>query len=488
MEKIIIIGAGPAGLTAAYELSKLKYKVTVLEEENQVGGLSKTVSYHGNRMDLGGHRFFSKNKKVNRWWQSFLPLENKENHPENTDNVMLIQNRVSRIYYNKHFFDYPISLKMKTLRAMGWKKIIKIGCSYLKSVVHKLPENSLENFYINRFGKELYQMFFEDYTEKLWGKHPRDLSADWGEQRVKGLSVLAVLKNFIIPSKEKETSLIDSFWYPKYGPGQLWEKVEASILEMGGNIIKGAKVSDIFQEHNQIKSVTYKDCKGEMQKIKGDIFLSSMPLKDLVYGMNQVPKGIQKIAHGLVYRDFVTIGICLSKWQLSNQSLIPDCWMYIQDKGVKLGRIQVFYNWSPYLIKDAKHKLWIGSEYFCDEGDAFWNLTEDECLKFAMKELHKIGIVSKNSRVLDYHREKVKKAYPSYVGTYNQLPRLIHYINRRENLYCIGRNGQHRYNNMDHSMMTAFEAVDNLTGKKKDKTSIWSVNTEREYLEESHER
>ena len=339
-------------------------------------------------------------------------------------------------------------------------------------------------------------MFFEGYTEKLWGRHPSEISADWGAQRVKGLSILAVIKDMLsklLPNKDRkvETSLIEEFQYPKFGPGQLWETVGAEFEKMGGKIIYNSKVTDIDISDGKVNSVKCEN--GET--FDGDIFISSMPVKDLVAGMGDtVPSSPAEIAKGLPYRDFVTVGLLLDKLNLKNETgiktlnnIVPDCWIYVQDVGVKLGRIQIFNNWSPYLVKDPENTVWIGLEYFCDEGDSFWNMNEKDCVDFAVSELKKMGVISADARVLDSHREKVQKAYPAYFDTYDRIGELVDYLDTFENLYCVGRNGQHRYNNMDHSMVTSFETVSNIINGKKTKENIWSVNTEAEYHEESND-
>lgn len=517
MKKVVIIGAGPAGLTAAYNLLKESrdYEIEILEETTEIGGISRTVKYKENRMDIGGHRFFSKDQSVMNWWKNIMPIQGAPSYddkllgrdktlgsggpdPEKVDRVMLVRQRVSRIYYKKKFFDYPISMKPQTFINMGFMQTVKAGCSYLKSSVHKLPEDSLENFYINRFGKVLYSMFFEGYTEKLWGRHPREISADWGAQRVKGLSITAIIKDMfskIIPSKRQrkvETSLIEEFIYPKYGPGQLWETVAFEIEKMGGKIIKNALVNHIEFKNNKIVSVSYVDKSGNTICKDGDIFISSMPVKDLVEGMgNEVPQDITRIAAGLPYRDFVTIGLLVDRLNMKNltkiktlNNIIPDCWIYVQDTGVKLGRIQILNNWSPYMVKDVDSKVWIGLEYFCKEGDSFWNMGDKESREFATNELIKMGVIDNKKNVLDAHKEKVKKAYPAYFDTYSEMDKVVEYLSAFDNLYCVGRNGQHRYNNMDHSMVTSFETVNNILSGRKDKQNIWNVNTEKEYHEE----
>ena len=519
MQKVIVIGAGPAGLTAAYELLKNHrddYEVTILEESNEIGGISRTVRYNGNRMDIGGHRFFSKDERVTRWWEELLPMQGAPSmddlitgrefelaaggpNPEETDKVMLNRRRVSRIYYHKKFFDYPISMSMATIRNMGLLTTMQAGFSYLGSAVHKLPEDSLENFYINRFGKKLYSMFFESYTEKLWGRHPSEISAAWGAQRVKGLSIRAILKDMMrkmmpknkASKQEVETSLIEEFSYPKYGPGQLWETA-ASVFEneMGGRIFKNCRVTGIETENGRVKALRYEE-NGETRTMDADIVISSMPICDLVAGMNDVPEDISRIAAGLPYRDFVTVGLLVDRLNLKNETnlktlnnIVPDCWIYVQDAGVMLGRIQIFNNWSPYMVKDPKNTVWIGLEYFCREGDEAWNMSEQQWIDKGVSELVKMGVISSPDAVKDAHQERVKKAYPAYFDTYDEMDAVREYLNTFDNLYCVGRNGQHRYNNMDHSMATAFETVNNIVSGKKDKSNIWNVNTEQAYHEE----
>ena len=518
MKKALIIGAGPAGLTAAYELlTKSKdIEVVVFEESDCFGGISKTVNYKGNRMDMGGHRFFSKIPEVNAWWDHMLPMQGNPTYddiilhrpmpvaeggpdPEKEDRVMLTRHRVSRILFDTKFYDYPISLKPETFKNFGLLTTIKVGFSYLGSMFHKLPEDNLENFYINCFGRKLYSMFFEYYTENLWGRHPSEIDASWGAQRTKGLSIMGILKDFFgklfkVKNRKVNTSLIEEFKYPKLGPGQLWDVTAAEVEKLGGTIIKNAKVTRVHKNANNVlTSLTYeKD--GQELTMEGDYFISSMPVRDLVGGMNDVPADSARIAAGLPYRDYMTLGVLVPKINLVNKTnirtvnnIVPDCWVYVQDRNVKLGRFQIYNNWSPYMIKDLEHTVWIGLEYFVNEGDEYWNMTEEEFAKIGVSEMIKLGLIDSPDVVLDVHMEKVKKAYPAYFDTYDEIDRLVDYLSSIENLYCVGRNGQHRYNNIDHSMVTSFEAVKNILTGSKDKKNIWSVNTEQEYHETSNE-
>ena len=508
----IIIGAGPAGLTAAYELLKNTDIIPlVLEESDFIGGISRTAQHNGNRMDIGGHRFFSKNEKVNRLWQELMPLQGApsfddirtQTHkdlnpngpdPEIDEKVLLLRNRVSRIYYLRKFFDYPISLKPETFINMGFSRTFKAGMGYLKSCVSKKEETSLENFYINRFGRPLYEMFFEDYTEKLWGINPSHIAADWGAQRVKGLSLTKAVINVLTkPFKKKEnteTSLIEQFYYPKKGPGQLWETLADEVEKMGGKILKNNRVTTLTVEGKKIKYVGVETPEGYTQ-YKADYFISTMPVKDLINGMgDDVPNTVREIALDLPYRDFITVGVLADRLLLENKTkhrtlgnIVPDCWIYIQERDVKLGRLQIFNNWSPYMVKDPENTVWIGLEYFCNEGDEYWNMSDSEFIDFAVDELQKIGIIDK-ADVKDCVRIKVKKAYPAYFGSYNEFSKVREYLDSIDNLYCIGRNGMHRYNNMDHSMLTAIEAVNCITNPNHNKSRIWDVNTEQEYHEE----
>lgn len=518
-KKIVIIGAGPAGLTTGYELLKNSkgYDITIYESENMLGGISKTVRFNGNLVDTGIHRFFSKDDRVMNLWKELLPVQSRNSYddillnnnkklpkegpdPEIDGEVMLVRDRVTRIYYNKKFFDYPVSLSFNTIKNLGFFKIIYAGISYLKACMFKRKENSLEDFYINRFGKVLYGMFFRDYTEKVWGRKVSDISADWGSQRVKGISIIAVIKdmfNKLFGKKNKdntETSLIESFYYPKMGAGQIWNVMAKKIEDLGGCIVKNVFVKNINVENGKICSVTIRKDNIE-EVVKADVVISSMPIKDLINGIkgDKISKEIYEISNGLPYRNFMSVGLLLKKLNLKNETniktlgnIIPDSWIYVQEPKVKMGRLQVFNNWSPYLFKskdDIKDKVLVTLEYFCDYNDKYWNMSDKDFIDFAVDEAIKINLIDNKDDVISSSRIKVDKAYPAYFDTYNKIDKVIEYLNKFENLYCIGRNGQHRYNNMDHSMITGMETANNIINNIADKNNIWNVNTEKEYHE-----
>jgi len=516
----IIIGAGPAGLTAAYELLEQTEIIPIIYElSSDIGGISKTVRYKGNRIDLGGHRFFSKSKRVMDFWQEVLAVQGKPSKddiilgrkthlssivnapdPQKDNNVMLIRSRLSRIFFLRNFFDYPISLNINTFKNLGIIRIIKIGFSYIWSRVFKIKkEKNLEDFFINRFGKELYNTFLKDYTHKVWGRPCKEIRPEWGAQRIKGLSISKAIfhaiksifkKDDSIHQKNTETSLIEQFMYPKFGPGQLWEELARKIEAKGGKIHLGCEVTGLTSDKNKITSVMVHDIRGEVNKVeKADYFFSTMPVKDLINSMNDVPKKVAEIANGLVYRDFITVGLLLKKLKIKNHTkhktingIVPDNWIYIQERDVKVGRLQIFNNWSPYMVKDAD-TVWIGLEYFCNEGDELWVMPDDEFTEFAIDELEKIGIINKND-VLDSTVIRMPKTYPAYFGSYDKFDEIRDLVDNIENLFLIGRNGMHRYNNQDHSMLTAMEAVENIIQNVKTKDNIWNVNTEEEYHEE----
>lgn len=519
MKRILIIGAGPAGLTTAYYLlknNKNDFEVIVLEKDNVVGGISRTIDFNGYRMDTGIHRFFSKSDEINKIWNEVLPLQSKPAYdelllnkkrdysndgsdPENDEKSLLIKDRITRIFYGRKFYDYPVSLNFTTISNMGFFNIIKAGCSYLKATIIKLPEDSLENFYINRFGKVLYQMFFESYTEKVWGIHPSKISADWGAQRVKGLSISKVISDFFKKSlklkknNSSETSLIEQFVYPKLGAGQMFEEMKNEIEKLGGKVYLNTEVDKIIVSENKIsKIICYQD--GKEKEIDIDVLVSSMPIKNLMLGLKNtiVPEDIYNSAINLPYREFMSVGIVTDKLKLKNTTkiktpmdIVPDSWIYVQEPDVKMGRLQIFNNWSPYIFKnkeDINKKVFISFEYFCSENDEYWNMSDDDFINFAIDEAEKIGLIDKKN-VEEKIRVKIPKAYPAYFGTYDKIVDIIKYLDGFENLYCVGRNGQHRYNNMDHSMLTGIEAAKLILENNTCKDILWKVNTEKEYHE-----
>jgi protoporphyrinogen oxidase len=512
----IIIGAGPAGLTAAYELlTRSDIHPIVLEKSDAMGGISRTVRYKGNRIDIGGHRFFSKSDRVMNWWLRHMPIDAAtETGPKEIsyhgqsrevsmnaegveDAVMLIRQRKSRIYFLRRFFDYPIRLSVQTLSKLGLVRTIKIGFSYLKTVLFppKKVEN-LEDFFISRFGRELYLTFFKSYTEKVWGVPCDKISAEWGAQRIKGLSITKSLIHFLksatghksgdVTQKKTETSLIESFMYPKYGPGQLWELVADKITAMGGEIVTGVDVDHIHCRDGAVVSLGVTDASGRHRDFLGDYFFSTMPIQELVRALDvAVPSEIKAISEGLQYRDFITVGLLASKLSVHDKGspnlLIKDNWIYIQEPDVTAGRLQIFNNWSPFLVNDPK-TVWIGVEYFCYDTDPIWKRPDDEIVALAKRELEQIGIL-KQADVLDATVIRVPKTYPAYFGAYEHFDELRDYLDGFPNLFLVGRNGMHKYNNQDHSMLTAMTAVDNILIGREDKRNIWAVNTEMEYHE-----
>lgn len=515
-KKAIIIGAGPAGLTAAFELlEQTDIKPIIFEASPDLGGISKTAEYKGNRMDIGGHRFFSKSHRVTDWWLNILPMQGEPSvddklldrkiplaqnsiNPEKTDEVMLYRGRLSRILFLRKFFDYPVTLSLNTILNLGFFRMSKIGFSYIKAAMLKRKEKSLEDFFINRFGKELYATFFKDYTQKVWGIPCSEIEPEWGAQRIKGLSItktiLHALKQ-ILPKKKTteqnvETSLIEKFMYPKLGPGYMWETVAKKIQQKSGVINVNQKIVKINSLNNKIASVITKNTlTGEETEHFADYFISTMPVKDLIESMGDIiPTDVQNVAKNLQYRDFITVGLLLKELKIKNTSkiktlnnLVPDNWIYIQEPDVKLGRLQVFNNWSPYLVKDLNN-VWLGLEYFCNEGDELWNMPDEKFSKFAIEELTKIGVIE-SDKVLNSVVIRIQKAYPAYFGAYKDFDIIKNHINNYENLFLIGRNGMHRYNNMDHSMLTAMTAVDNIINGIKTKDNIWGVNAEESYHE-----
>lgn len=521
-DTVVIAGAGPAGLTAALELTRRSdYRPLVLEADSQVGGISKTVQYRGNRMDLGGHRFFSKSDWVMNWWQNILPVmhtpapearihlgyqgQSRNFRPSVTaapanEGVMLVRSRLSRIYYRRRFFDYPLKLNAKTLYNLGMLEAGLLGLSYSKArVIRRYPEKTLEDFFINRFGNRLYRTFFKDYTEKVWGVPCHQIAAEWGAQRVKGLSISAALKHAVrtamrrdsdVRQKDVETSLIEQFLYPRLGPGQMWESVAKKVSEAGGEIRLRQRVTGLRRRGYHIEAAQVVDTDtGSSQWIECKAFISTMPLSDLAEQLRPDDATVTRVARGLPYRDFMTAGLIVRR-MLSGGSAVcvtgngmpPDNWIYIQEPDVRLGRLQIFNNWSPDLVADPT-TISLGLEYFCAEGDQLWRTPDQEFLSFAAAELASIGLLDRRD-VIDGTVVRVSKAYPAYFGEYSQVALVRDYLDRYDNLFAIGRNGMHRYNNQDHSMLAAKAAVDCMIGGGGDKSEIWAINSDDDYHEE----
>jgi protoporphyrinogen oxidase len=515
----LLIGAGPAGLTAALEfLRRSDVHPIVLEASHEIGGISRTVRHNGNRIDIGGNRFFSKSDRVMNWWMELMPPEasadtqhalrhqNKQRNlktnaqglsPQNTDLVMLVRPRKSRIYFLRRFFDYPIKLTADTLRKLGLMRTVKIGFSYLLArLFPRKVEKSLEDFLINRFGRQLYLTFFKSYTEKVWGVPCEAISAEWGAQRIKGLSLTTAVLHFIkkafssrrdeaIQQKGTETSLIEKFLYPKYGPGQLWEHAAEQIRKQGGEILLGWRATRLFVQGDRITAVEAVSDTGERRRFAADYVFSTMPVRELIDAMDTpIPSEVREVSDGLQYRDFITVGLLVDglKVREADGGPLKDNWIYIQEPDVLVGRLQIFNNWSPYMVADPS-KTWIGLEYFCYQTDALWKMGDEDLKKFAIAEVEKIGIL-RATDVTDAHVVRVPKTYPAYFGTYDRFHIIREFLDRYPNLYLVGRNGMHKYNNQDHSMLTAMTAVDNIIAGIEDKDNVWSINTEMEYHEE----
>jgi protoporphyrinogen oxidase len=515
----ILIGAGPAGLTAALEfLRRSDVHPIVLEASHEIGGISRTIRHNGNRIDIGGHRFFSKSDRVMNWWMDLMPPEASEDTqhalrhqnkqrtlkttvhgltPETTDLVMLVRPRKSRIYFLRRFFDYPIKLTGDTLRKLGIMRTLKIGVSYLwAKLFPRKVETSLEDFLINRFGRQLYLTFFKSYTEKVWGVPCEVISAEWGAQRIKGLSLTTAVLHFLkkafssskddaIQQKGTETSLIEKFLYPKYGPGQLWEHAADQIRSQGGEILLGWRATRVFVQGDEVTEVEAVSDSGERRRFAADYVFSTMPVRELIDAMDTpIPSEVREVSDGLQYRDFITVGLLVNDLTVreADGGPLKDNWIYIQEPDVLVGRLQIFNNWSPYLVADPS-KTWIGLEYFCYQTDALWKMADEDLKKFAISEVEKIGIL-RAADVTDAHVVRVPKTYPAYFGTYDRFHVIREFLDRFHNLYLVGRNGMHKYNNQDHSMLTAMTAVDNIIAGVQGKDNVWSINTEMEYHEE----
>jgi protoporphyrinogen oxidase len=521
MENIAVIaGAGPAGLTAALELlQRANVRPIVFEADTQVGGISRTINYRGNRMDLGGHRFFSKSDWVMDWWQRIMPVAAAGNDPltlayqgkhrdfaptratqDDSREVLLVRSRLSRIFYRRRFFDYPLKLSGATLANLGPLYAAAIGASYVKArLAPRSPEVSLEDFLVNRFGDQLYRTFFKDYTEKVWGVPCAEISAEWGAQRIKGLSITRALWHAVsrpfkagadTAQKGTETSLIERFLYPRLGPGQMWETVAERVIAAGGEVHLRHRVVGIQRTGVRIEAVDVRDeTTGEVRRVRCDQFISTMPVKELVGLLQPQSPQVVDVASALPYRDFMTAGLLVKRMRpqaggaTTANGMPPDNWIYVQEPDVKLGRLQIFNNWSPDLVADPS-TIWLGLEYFCAQGDELWNMQDGTFLDFASRELAKIGLIDLVD-VLDGTVVRVPKAYPAYFGAYKDIGHVRGYLDTLTNLFPVGRNGMHRYNNQDHSMLAAKAAVDCIIAGSSDKTSLWSVNVEDDYHEES---
>ena len=467
-KKVIVIGAGPAGLTAAYELSKANIRSIVLEKDSIVGGISRTVNYKGYHFDIGGHRFFTKVKAVNDMWHNVLP-----------DGDFLRRKRLSRIYYNKRFFYYPLRVSNALLGLGPWNSLL-ILVSYLWAQTFPgKSEETFEQWVSNRFGKRLYEVFFKTYTEKVWGMPCSEISAEWAAQRIKGLSLLTALKNALIKQHTHKgdviKTLIDAFDYPKQGPGMMWETVADIIQKMGNQLQLETEVERIFWTNSRVDAVEIQK-NGQKELIGGTHFISSMPIRELIQTFEPaVPLNILRAAKELKYRDFLTVALIIKK-----HNVFPDNWIYIHDPDVRVGRVQNFKNWSPYMVPD-ENKTCLGLEYFCFEGDELWTMPDQELIELGKREMEILGLI-RSSDVEDGAVVRIPKAYPVYDSAYlKSLQTVQQFLSRIDNLQLVGRNGMHRYNNQDHSMLTAMLAVRNIMGGKYD---LWEVNADQEYHEE----
>ena len=522
-EPIVIIGAGPAGLTAALELSRSgRAGVTVLEATQDIGGLSKTVAYKGNRIDIGGHRFFSKSDWVMDWWRDMLPVAMPEGGfaqeqvrlgyqgasrllgrgevraRESEESVMLLRNRLSRIYWGGQFFDYPLKPGLDMVRKLGPAKCVALGASYAAAMARPIrPERSLEDFLINRFGQRLYRQFFKEYTEKVWGVPCHEISAEWGAQRIKSLSVRKLLAHALrklVPGQAGSgpaTSLIEHFLYPKYGPGQMWETAAQRFERAGGRLVRGARVSRIERDGHRVTGVVATMPDGQPQRFAAGHVVSTMPVRELLQAMRPAPAPeVLEVGNGLQYRDFITVGLLYRKLRRTPASvdpktnLVPDNWIYIQDPGVKVGRLQVFNNWSPYMVADPG-TVWVGLEFFARDDDELWAMSDEQLKALAVREMQQLRLADE-ADALDATVIRMPKAYPGYFGSaYARFDTVRTWLDGMPNLYLVGRNGMHRYNNQDHSMLSAHVAVQEILAGGGDHTAIWDVNIDDDYHEEA---
>ena len=464
---VVIIGAGPAGLTAAYELDRAGLDSVVLEKDRVVGGIARTVCHRGYRFDIGGHRFFTKVRAVDRMWREVLGED------------FLRRPRLSRILYGGRFFDYPLRA-MNVLRGLGLYQSFRVLLSYLKvRVFPRRPEVTLEDWVTNRFGARLYWIFFKTYTEKVWGIPCSEIGADWAAQRIRGLSLTRAVMAALVPGRGRGIkTLVDAFDYPRLGPGQMWETTRDRLLAGGRTIHLGTDVVAVRHDGRRVTQVVAEGPLG-VRELAASHVISSMPLRELVEKLDPPPpEKVLKAARALRYRDFLTVALMIDR-----TDLFPDNWIYIHDVGVKVGRIQNFGNWSPDLVPDSGRSC-LGLEYFCFEGDKLWTTSDEDLVALAQREAEKLGLIPAES-IFDGAVVRMPKAYPVYDGEYGANLAIIRaYLDRLPNLHPVGRNGLHKYNNQDHSMFTAMLAVRNILGEKHD---VWSVNADCDYHEEIRE-
>jgi protoporphyrinogen oxidase len=469
-ERVVIIGAGPAGLTAAYELCKAGVLSVVIEKDSVVGGLSRTVNYKGYRFDIGGHRFFTKVKAVDQMWREVLG-----------SNQFLRRTRLSRIYYNKRFFHYPLRAS-NALRGLGLWNSFLILVSYVHAQLFpEMPEKTFEQWVTNRFGRRLYQTFFKTYTEKVWGIPCNEITADWAAQRIKGLSLMTAIRNALMGKQlgskgEVIKTLVDSFDYPEQGPGMMWNTVRDLVTSQGGEVRLETSARKIRWSAGRIVALEV-ETHGKTQSIAGTHFISSMPIRELVQKLEPpVPAEIRAAAERLNYRDFLTVALIIKRAEL-----FPDNWIYVHDPGVKVGRIQNFKNWSSHMVPDPETTC-LGLEYFCFAGDGLWTMPDADLIGLATRELASIRL-AEAADVIDGAVVRMPKAYPVYDSHYAEALRVVRsFLGGLSNLHLVGRNGMHRYNNQDHSMLTAMLTVRNILGAHYD---VWQVNVDEEYLEQT---
>jgi len=465
--QVVIIGGGPAGLTAAYELTKLNIRPIVIEKRDQVGGIARTENYKGYYFDMGGHRFFTKSREVNEMWREILGPD------------FLRRPRLSRIFYRKRFFYYPLR-PLNALKELGLVDGFLNFLSYVQwQIWPSQEERTFEQWVTNRFGRRLFLTFFKTYTEKVWGIPTNELSAEWAQQRIKNLSLGSAIVSMFIRPKDKITSLIEEFDYPRRGPGMMWKAVQAEVERRGGQVLLNAEVVRICREGSRVTGVVIRR-NGVEELIAGSDFITSMSVRELVERMEDAPAPVVEAASSLKYRDFLTV--CLI---IDQADLFPDNWIYVHEPDVKVGRIQNFKNWSPDMVPDQS-KTSLGLEYFCNEGDELWNMADADLVELGTQELARMGLAQR-ADVIDGCVHRVEKSYPVYDSTYREhLNHVRGFIESLDNLVTIGRNGLHRYNNQDHAMMTGILAVRNVVlGERND---LWSVNTDGEYHEEIREK